>query len=60
LAKELWALYVKHPKEVERAKVKEPSVHLIEFGNESGIFTMQVAKENKPKGFHKTKFTGLA
>jgi hypothetical protein len=59
LAKELWASYAKHPKEVDRAKVKEPSMHWIELGNESRVFTTQVEKENKPKGFNQTKLTGL-
>jgi hypothetical protein len=44
LAKELWVSYVKHPKEVHRAKVKESSMHQIELGNESGVSTMQKKK----------------
>jgi hypothetical protein len=35
----------KQPKEVGRAKEKEPSVHQIEFGNKSGSFTVQDQSE---------------
>jgi hypothetical protein len=49
LAKELWASYVKHPKEVDRAKVKELSMHWIELGNESGVFTSKVEKKTNRK-----------
>jgi hypothetical protein len=40
----------KHPKEVGRAKEKEPSVHQIGCGNKSGIFTRKIkANKNKPE-----------
>jgi hypothetical protein len=60
LAKELWASYVKHPKEVERAKAKEPSVHRIEFRNESEIFTMQDKKAKQTEGCRSNQLVGLA
>ncbi len=34
-------------REVGRAKAKEPSVHQIEFGNESGSFTEQGLSKQK-------------
>ena len=49
MAKELWASYVKHPKEVDRAKVKELSMHWIELRNESGVFTTQIGKKMNRK-----------
>ena len=57
MAKELWASYVKHPKEVDRAKVKELSMHWIELGNESGVFTTQVEKKTNRKVSIKPKLT---
>ena len=59
LAKELWNSYVKHPKEVDRAKAKEPSMHQIELGNESGVFTTETKKRTNRKGFHHTKLSKL-
>ncbi len=59
MAKELWASYVKNPKEVDRAKAKEPSMHQIELGNESGVFTTETKKRTNRKGFRRTKLSKL-
>ena len=59
MAKELWNSYVKHPKEVDRAKAKEPSMHQIELGNESGVFTTETKKRTNRKGFRHNKLSKL-
>ena len=49
----------KYPKEVDRAKAKEPRLHQIELGNESGVFTTETKKRTNRKGFRYTKLNKL-
>ena len=50
----------KYPKEVDRAKAKEPSLHQIKLGNKSGVFTTETKKRTNRKGFRHNKLSKLS